>query len=109
MFSSYSFITQYLSTVTNMNGTWISAMLMVFGIFGIFGNFIFGKLLSQNMRKTVVLYPILFSLTFITIYLMGFSFYFMIAMVAFWGAVHSAGLIVSQTWIMENAGVTIRT
>lgn len=87
-----------------MNGTWISAMLMVFGVFGIFGNFIFGKLLSQNMRKTVVLYPILFSLTFITIYLMGFSFYFMIAMVAFWGAVHSAGLIVSQTWIMENAG-----
>ncbi|ELA8123297.1 MFS transporter [Vibrio parahaemolyticus] len=104
MFSSYSFITQYLSTVTNMNGTWISAMLMVFGVFGIFGNFIFGKLLSQNMRKTVVLYPVLFSLTFITIYLMGFSFYFMIAMVAFWGAVHSAGLIVSQTWIMESAG-----
>ncbi|MEZ9360380.1 MFS transporter [Vibrio cyclitrophicus] len=25
-------------------------------------------------------------------------------MVAFWGAVHSAGLVVSQTWVMDNAG-----
>ncbi|MFM5507754.1 MFS transporter [Aeromonas rivipollensis] len=104
MFSSYSFITQYLSMVTNMNGSWISAMLMVFGVFGILGNFIFGKLIGKNMKKTVIIYPIILSLIFVAIYLMGFSFYFMIAMIAFWGAVHSAGLIVSQTWVMDNAG-----
>ncbi|NOH95076.1 MFS transporter [Vibrio sp. AIC-3] len=104
MFSSYSFITQYLSTVTNMNGTWISAMLMVFGVFGIFGNFIFGKLLGKNMKKTVMLYPITLGLIYLVVYFMGFSFSFMVAMVAFWGAVHSAGLVVSQTWVMDNAG-----
>lgn len=105
MFSSYSFITQYLSTVTNMNGTWISAMLMVFGVFC---NFIFGKLLGKNMKKTVMLYPVILGLIFVTVYFMGFSFSFsfsfMVAMVAFWGAVHSAGLVVSQTWVMDNAG-----
>lgn len=79
-------------------------MLMVFGVFGIFGNFIFGKLLGKNMKKTVMLYPITLGLIYLVVYFMGFSFSFMVAMVAFWGAVHSAGLVVSQTWVMDNAG-----
>lgn len=39
MFSVYSYFAEYLGEVTLMNGSWISMMLMVFGIVMIFGNF----------------------------------------------------------------------
>ncbi|MDR9767063.1 MFS transporter [Shewanella baltica] len=104
MFSSYSYIAEYLSTVTGMSGKLISAMLMSFGIFGVVGNFIFGHLINANMLRAVVLYPIMLLVIFAMINFLGFSYYFMIAIIVFWGAVHSAGLLVSQTWIMDDAG-----
>ncbi|MFK4304532.1 putative MFS family arabinose efflux permease [Paenibacillus sp. RC254] len=42
MFSVYSYFAEYLGQVTHMNGSWISIMLMVFGIIMIFGDFLFG-------------------------------------------------------------------
>lgn len=106
MFSSYSFIAKYLHDITNMNGTWISIMLMVFGVFGILGNFIFSALLQKNVDFTVIFYPILYVGVYLLIYSFGFSFLLMIGLIMLWGLLHSAGLIVSQTWLAGEAQET---
>ncbi|OAB46780.1 MFS transporter [Paenibacillus antarcticus] len=99
MFSVYSYFAEYLGQVTRMNGSWISIMLMAFGIIMIVGNFVFGSLLSKSITKTVSMFPLLFTVIYILAYYLGSYFIPMVVIVFIWGAVHSGGLIVSQTWL----------
>lgn len=99
MFSVYSYFAEYLRLVTHMNGSWISIMLMVFGITMIFGNFLFGGFLHKRFTKTVIMFPLLYAVIYLFTYYLGSHFIPMIVIVFFWGAVHSGGLIVSQAWL----------
>ncbi|MDQ0494366.1 MFS transporter [Paenibacillus brasilensis] len=103
MFSVYSFFAEYLGQVTLMNGSWISIMLMVFGTIMIFGNFLFGGFLHEDLTKTVIIFPLLYMVIYIFTYALGASFLPMIVVVLIWGAVHSGGLIISQTWLTTEA------
>ncbi|MED4784306.1 MFS transporter [Brevibacillus choshinensis] len=103
MFSVYSYFAEYLGQVTNMDGAWISIMLMAFGMIMIFGNFFFGSLLQKSVKKTVILFPLLYAAIYVLAYFLGSYFIPMVIIVVIWGAVHSGGLIVSQTWLMTEA------
>ncbi|WP_440962176.1 MFS transporter [Paenibacillus nitricinens] len=103
MFSVYSYFAEYLGQVTHMNGSWISIMLMVFGIVMIFGNFLFGGLLHKSIPKTVIMFPLLYAVTYLFVYYLGSYFIPMVIIIIIWGAVHSGGLIVSQAWLTTEA------
>ncbi|WP_409340603.1 MFS transporter [Paenibacillus sp. MBLB4367] len=103
MFSVYSYFTEYLGQVTQMNGSWISIMLMAFGIMMIVGNFLFGSFLHKSMTKTVLLFPLLYAAVYLFASYLGASFIPMVVLVILWGVVHAGGLIVSQTWLMTEA------
>jgi len=103
MFSVYSYFAEYLGQVTAMNGSWISIMLMAFGVIMILGNFMFGEFLHRNMTKTVILFPLLYAVIYLFVYYLGSYFVPMIVVVFIWGAVHSGGLIVSQAWLTTEA------
>lgn len=103
MFSVYGYFAEYLGRVTHMDGTWVSAMLMAFGIVMILGNFAFGSLLRRSLVGTVVAYPVLCLLVYVLLYAAGPMFAPMVAAVLVWGAVHSGGLIVSQSWLGRDA------
>ncbi|MDH6427095.1 MULTISPECIES: MFS transporter [Paenibacillus] len=103
MFSVYSYFAEYLGQVTHMNGSWISIMLMTFGIIMIFGNFLFGSLLHKGITKTVIMFPLLYAVTYLFVYYLGSYFLPMVVIIIIWGAVHSGGLIVSQAWLTTEA------
>ncbi|MFI5746587.1 MFS transporter [Streptomyces sp. NPDC051644] len=103
MFSVYGYFAEYLGQVTHMDGTWVSAMLMAFGMVMILGNFAFGGLLRRDPTRTVVAYPILCLLVYVLLYAVGPMFAPMVLAVLVWGAVHSGGLIVSQSWLGREA------
>ncbi|WP_406528310.1 MFS transporter [Streptomyces sp. I8-5] len=103
MFSVYGYFAEYLGQVTHMGGTWVSAMLMAFGIVMILGNFAFGSLLRRSVIRTVVAYPVLCLLVYVLLYAVGPLFAPMVPAVLVWGAVHSGGLIVSQSWLGRDA------
>ncbi|MET3293080.1 UNVERIFIED_CONTAM: DHA1 family inner membrane transport protein [Brevibacillus sp. OAP136] len=103
MFSVYSYFAEYLGQVTRMNGSWISIMLMAFGVIMIVGNFLFGSFMQKSATKTVLLYPLLFAAMYLLVYSFGFAFLPMVAIVFIWGIVHSGGLIVGQSWLLAEA------
>ncbi|MFB8033758.1 MFS transporter [Streptomyces sp. NPDC056004] len=103
MFSVYGYFAEYLGQVTHMDGTWVSAMLMAFGIVMILGNFAFGSLLRRGLVRTVVAYPVLCLLVYVLLYAAGPLSAAMVPAVLIWGAVHSGGLIVSQSWLGRDA------
>ncbi len=103
MSSVYSYFAEYLGEVTHMNGTWISVMLMIFGVTMIAGNFLFGFFLNKSMTKTVILFPLVYAVIYLFTYYWGSHFWPMAVIVFVWGAVHSGGLILSQALLMTDA------
>ncbi len=102
MSSVYSYFAEYLGEVTRMNGTWISLMLMVFGITMIAGNFLFGYWLNKSLTRTVILFPLAYAVIYLFAYYAGAYFWPMAVIVFVWGAVHAGGLIVSQSLLMQE-------
>ena len=103
MFSVYGYFAEYLGGVTGMSGSWISAMLLAFGIAMIFGNFVFGAMLGKSVVRTVVAFPLLYIVVYAVIYLVGPYFAAMTVAVLVWGMVHSGGLVVSQSWMGRDS------
>ncbi|MER8084462.1 MFS transporter [Streptomyces sp. NPDC094048] len=103
MFSVYGYFAEYLGQVTHMDGTWVSAMLMAFGVVMVLGNFVFGELLRRDLIRTAVGYPVLCLLVYVLLYTVGPLFAPMVVAVLVWGAVHSGGLVVSQSWLGRDA------
>lgn len=102
MFSVYSFFAEYLQQITHLTATTTSGLLALFGAAGIGGNWAFSRFLERRTVKTVVVYPLAFLLIYLLVYLCGGSSVAMPALVVLWGATHSGGLIVSQTWLSRE-------
>ncbi len=99
MFSVYSYFAEYLSQVTNMNGSWISVMLMAFGTIMIFGNFFIWRFVTQKCNKDR--YHVSSTIcTRVLIYLLsGFVFHpddcyrIYLGCCAFWGTYCQSGMV----------------
>ncbi|MFJ5483671.1 MFS transporter [Pectobacterium actinidiae] len=103
MFSVYSYATQYLSKMGIDNDS-ISVLMMVFGIGGLFGNFIAGQSLAKNIRLTVILYPIVLGASYLILHIFATpTFFAMAVLCAAWGGAHTSGLVVSQFWVASSA------
>lgn len=103
MFSLYSYISEYLQTVKLLSGPAVSALLIVFGLFGIIGNWLTGKLINRNMAMTALGYPIALSLVFLIAYATGGGLAAGAALMVIWGAVHMGGPILVQMWLSSEA------
>ncbi|MFJ1790429.1 MFS transporter [Kitasatospora griseola] len=99
LFSVYGYFAEYLGAVTGVDGPRIGALLMVFGVVMIFGNFAFAALLRAGAVRTVLLFPVLCAAVYVLVYAFGARVAPMVGLVPLWAAVHSGGLIVCQHWL----------
>lgn len=103
MFAVYSYFAEYLGQVTHMNGSWISIMLLVFGVAMIVGNFLFGVFLHKSMTKTAILFPLLYTAIYLFVYFLGSYFLPMAVIVIIWGATHPGGILISQALLTAES------
>lgn len=107
MFASYGYLAEYLGRISQMDGTEISIMLLVFGGAGILGNWLTGIALSKN----VVLYSRLFLISLILVHLAAYQFggYFipMVIIISIWGFIHTGGFLVGNIQVIN--GLPART
>jgi len=94
MFSSYSYLAAYLENISNMNGTQISIMLLLFGGMGILGNWLMGIALGKNVILTSRFFFILLIAVQILAYYFGTIFIPMVIIVSLWGMIHTGGFLV---------------
>lgn len=103
MFVGFSYIADYLINITGFSKNMTNALLVVFGVSGYIGNFIFSRCLQHNVIKTTVMYPLLFCFVYFAVWLWGGREVIMLPLIVVWGILHTAGLIVSQNWLMQDA------
>ncbi|MFD1774839.1 MFS transporter [Paenibacillus rhizophilus] len=103
VFGVYSFLAEYLKTVTNASGQSISLMLVIFGGANIIGNIVAGKLLTKNAIKTVVSFPFALGAVYIILFLFGQFTLPMAIITLVWGILAGIGGNINQYWITSAA------
>ncbi|MFS0906593.1 MFS transporter [Priestia aryabhattai] len=103
IFGVYSYLAEYLKTVTNISGELISFMLVLFGGANIIGNIVAGKLLTKNAIKTVVVFPFALGVVYIILFFTGQFTVPMAIMTLVWGIFAGIGTNINQYWITSAA------
>lgn len=103
IFGVYSYLAEYLKTVTIMSANSITIMLVVFGGANIIGNIVAGKLLTNNALKTIIAFPFALGAVYILLFLFGQFSAPMAVITLIWGILAGVGGNINQYWIMSSA------
>ena len=85
VFGVYSYIAEYLETVTQMSPNIISLTLFVFGGANIIGNIVAGRVLTKKPIKSIVTFPLLLSVVYILLFFTGEFAVPMVIITFLWG------------------------
>ena len=100
VFGVYSYLVEYLKTVTNMSPNTISLTLVIFGGANIIGNIVTGKLLTNSALKTIVSFPLALGAVYIILFFTGHFTIPMVVITTFWGVL-AGGANITQYWIVS--------
>ena len=103
MYTSYSYISEFLNAITNIFGSELSLVIFIYGIASIAGNWIGAKLLNSNVNRTVLSFPIIFSILLLGVFTFGFMKIPTIILIAVWGLLAGIGNDISQYWMVSAA------
>ena len=103
MYSSYSYISEFLNAITNIFRSELSIVLFIYGIASIAGNWIGAKLLNSNTNKTVLSFPIIFSILLLGVFTFGSMKIPTIILMALWGLLAGIGNDIAQYWMVSAA------
>ncbi|MDQ6423400.1 MFS transporter [Paenibacillus sp. LHD-117] len=103
VFGVYSYLAEYLKTVTNYAWNTISLMLFLYGAANIVGNMIAGKLLTNHALRTVMSYPFALGAVYIMLVIMGQFGVPMAFIILIWGVLGGIGGNIAQYWIVSAA------
>ena len=103
VFGVYSYLAEYLESVTRMSWNMISFMLFLFGAANIVGNLAAGKLLTKHAFKTVAAFPFALGALYIVFILLGNQGLPMAFLILLWGIVAGIGANINQYWITSAA------
>lgn len=101
-FSTYSYFADYLNKAKGMDGTMVSYMLFLFGIIGVFANWMAGKMLSWNVSKTTALFLSGTVIMPFLLYFSGDSLPANIISIAIWGFLYSPSFQNASTYMISS-------
>lgn len=103
VFGVYSYLAEYLKTVTKYEWNTISVMLFLYGSANIVGNMIAGKLLANHPIRTVKFYPFALAAVYILLFTLGQFSVPMAFIILVWGILGGIGGNITQYWVVSAA------
>ncbi|MDR6121281.1 DHA1 family inner membrane transport protein [Bacillus sp. SLBN-46] len=103
IYGVYSYLADYLKTVTNMPANTVSLLLFVYGGANMIGNMVAGKLLTKNAHKTVASFPLVLGVVYILLFFFGQFTLPMTFLTFIWGIVGGVGGNINQYWLASSA------
>lgn len=101
-FSTYSYFAEYLNKAKGMDTTMVSYMLFLFGVIGVFANWIAGKMLNKSVSKTAAFF---LSGTILIPILLHFSdgnTLATIIVIGIWGFLYSPSFLNASTYMISS-------
>jgi predicted MFS family arabinose efflux permease len=102
-FSAYTYITPFLSQVTQLNAKTISILLLAYGAAGLVGNIVGGKIVARSVRTALITTGMVLGLSTVALPLLGHGLWGASALVVIWGIAFGMMPMSVQTWIFQAA------
>ncbi len=103
VFGVFSYLAEYLGTITKISWNTISLMLLLYGVANILGSMIAGKILTKNAVKCVVAFPFALGTVYVILFLIGHLTMPMAFVTLVWGILAGIGGNINQYWITSVA------
>ena len=103
VFGVYSYLSEYMETVTQLSAGLISILLLVYGLSNIIGNLIAGRMLSSRPLGFVVTFPFLLAAVYAVLFFLGYFTVPMAILTFIWGVLAGAAANINQYWLATAA------
>ncbi|HEY0295725.1 MAG TPA: MFS transporter [Bordetella sp.] len=105
-FLAYTYVTAYLQDVAGIPSHWMSALLLVYGVAGVAGNFSVGAAMQHSLRGALLGVLALLAASLLLLWAAGTNRIAAIALLVPWGIGYAALPVLLQTWVFRAARET---
>lgn len=103
IFGVYSYLADFLQSVTHVSSTFTSLLLFIYGAANIIGNILAGRLLVDKPAKTIVALPFLMGATYLILFFAGQFTFPMALIILIWGVLAGLAANINQYIITTAA------
>lgn len=101
VFGFYSYLSDYLETITLMSSRTISLVLLIYGLTNIVGNVIAGRILTINAKKSIFILPFALITTYVLLFALGNISFAAMLLITILGVLAGIAANVNQYLISE--------
>lgn len=104
-FAAFTFIEPFLSQIAHLESGQITLLLLVFGLAGLIGNILAGKLIDRHLHTIILISLVFISGSVFAFGYLGYHVTLSIAIVflALWGVSIASIFVGLQTWVLKQA------
>jgi predicted MFS family arabinose efflux permease len=102
-FGTYTYVTPFLQHVTHLPPVAVGAVLLAYGVAGIAGNFLTGKVIAVSLRHAFVANGCLIAAAALLLPVAGRSPAGAVVLLLLWGLAYGGVPVCSQAWFMSAA------
>lgn len=104
-FAAFTFIEPFLSQIAQLESGQITLLLLVFGLAGLIGNILAGKLIDRHLHIIILISLVFISGSVFAFGYLGYQVTLSIAIVflALWGVSIASIFVGLQTWVLKQA------
>ena len=108
-FAAYTFIRPLLQSLAQFSDQYIGGLLLVYGLFGILGNFIAGYTIQKYLPQSLFCIATLMAISLALFALFGHSQSMSILLLLLWGVSYGGVSVAVMTWMFRAAPTQIET
>jgi len=100
-FVLFTYVRPFLETVTHVNVSTLSLILLVIGVAGFIGTAMIGFVLKRSLYGTLIIIPVLMAVIALTLIPLGPSVAAVVALLGLWGLMATSAPVGWWSWIAE--------
>jgi predicted MFS family arabinose efflux permease len=97
-FGTYTYIRPFLQNQVHAGPMFIAALLLLYGIAGMIGNFVAGRYARRRPRRVLAIAGALLAIPLVLLSSLGANAAFVVVLVTLWGLAYGAVPVSSQAW-----------
>lgn len=100
-FALFTYLRPFLETVTHVDISWLSIILLLIGLSGLAGTAAIGPLVAKNLRRVLIIIPAMMAGLALSLAGLGGSFWTTVLLLAAWGLIATPAPVGWFTWLSQ--------
>lgn len=101
-FALFTYLRPFLETITKVNGSMLSVLLLLMGVAGFVGTMLIGKFIKNGLYGTLITIPLVMALITVFLEFYGSSLTVTITLLALWGLFATSAPVAWWTWVTKT-------